>query len=77
MTGFALALLFIVSWFFGGIFLNDNVPPGWASLIVCITTFSGLQLCVLGVIGEYLGRLFLTTNRSPQYVVRETFGVDG
>jgi undecaprenyl-phosphate 4-deoxy-4-formamido-L-arabinose transferase len=75
-VGFLLALFFMASWAHGGIFLHNAIPPGWASLIVCVTIFSGLQLCVLGILGEYLGRLFLTANRAPQFVVRETMGID-
>jgi len=75
-AGFALALLFAISWIFGGIFREETIPPGWASLIVTITIFAGLQLCVLGAIGEYLGRVFQTTSRSPQFVVRETLGTE-
>lgn len=72
-VGFALALFFIVSWSVGGVFANKVMPPGWASIIVSVTIFSGIQLLVLGMIGEYLGRLFLTANRQPQFVVRETY----
>lgn len=75
-VGFLLAIFFVLSWWFDGIFLQQDIPPGWASLIVCVTIFAGLQLCVLGMIGEYLGRLFQTTNRAPQFVVRETLGVE-
>jgi undecaprenyl-phosphate 4-deoxy-4-formamido-L-arabinose transferase len=75
-VGFLLAIFFVVSWSQGGIFLHNAVPPGWASLIVCITIFAGLQLCVLGILGEYVGRLFLTTSRAPQFVIRETIGID-
>jgi len=71
-----LALFFMVSRFVGGIFFKQAIPAGWASLIVSITFFGGLQLCVLGLIGEYLGRLYLTVSRMPQFVVSETFGVD-
>lgn len=53
------------------------MPPGWASIIVSVTMFAGIQLCVLGVIGEYVGRLFLTENRQPQSVVRHTYGIPG
>ncbi len=72
-TGFFLAAFFLVSWSVGGIF-QPHFPPGWASLIVCLTIFAGLQLSVLGMIGEYLGRVFQTMNRSPQFVVRQTVG---
>ena len=71
--GFCLAILFIISKIQGGVFISDDLPPGWASTIVSITIFAGVQLCMLGLIGEYLGRLFLTQNRQPQFVVREKF----
>lgn len=76
MVGFALATFFVVSWMVGGILAEGTIPPGWASLIVTITVFAGLQLSVLGAIGEYLGRVFQTMSRSPQFVVRETVGAD-
>jgi undecaprenyl-phosphate 4-deoxy-4-formamido-L-arabinose transferase len=40
-------------------------------MVVIILLFSGVQLVMLGLIGEYLGRLFLTINGTPQYTVRE------
>ena len=75
--GLLLAIFFVASWYVGGIFVEREVlPPGWASTIVSITLFSGVQLCMLGMIGEYLGRLFLTQNRQPQFVVREFLDID-
>ena len=50
--------------------LYNTIPPGWTSLMAGLMIFSGLQLLILGLIGEYLGRLFMTTNRQPQYLVR-------
>lgn len=44
---------------------------GWGSLMAALLIFSGAQLVLLGVIGEYLGRMFLTINQRPQAVVRE------
>ncbi len=76
LVGFALGVFFAAVRFTGGVFLQQQIPPGWASLIVCITCLSGMQLAVLGLIGEYLGRALLTINQSPQFVIRETFGVD-
>jgi undecaprenyl-phosphate 4-deoxy-4-formamido-L-arabinose transferase len=46
-------------------------PPGWASLMAGTFLLSGIQMVMLGIIGEYLGRLFLTVNRKPQSLVRE------
>jgi glycosyltransferase involved in cell wall biosynthesis len=54
--------------------ISENRPPqGWASLMVAVLVLAGVQLVVVGLIGEYLGRMFLATNRKPQYLVREVF----
>lgn len=76
LVGLLLAVFFVITWTYGGIFLHHEIPPGWGSTIVVLTLFSGIQLCVLGMIGEYVGRLFLTGNRQPQYVEREAYGVE-
>lgn len=51
--------------------MSDKVPQGWASLMAGILLLAGVQLTMLGIIGEYLGRLFLTVNRKPQFVVHD------
>lgn len=51
--------------------VRPGVPVGWASVLVPVVLFSGVQLVMLGLLGEYLGRLFLTENQTPQFVVRE------
>ena len=52
--------------------LTDQGPAfGWGALMASLALFSGVQLVMLGVIGEYLGRMFLTINGRPQSVVRE------
>ena len=48
---------------------------GWASTICIIVVLAGLILMVLGIIGEYLGKMILILNRTPQYIVRETINV--
>lgn len=49
---------------------NQGPALGWGSLMAALLVFSGTQLVMLGLIGEYLGRMFLTVNRRPQSVVR-------
>ncbi len=49
---------------------NQGPDYGWGSLMGALLVFSGTQLVVLGLIGEYIGRMFLTVNRRPQSVVR-------
>jgi undecaprenyl-phosphate 4-deoxy-4-formamido-L-arabinose transferase len=65
-VGFLLGLVVLVEKF-----LNPGVPIGWSSVIVAVVLFSGVQLILLGLVGEYLGRLFLSTNQTPQFVIRE------
>lgn len=51
--------------------LMSDTPTGWGSTMTIILLLSGTQLLMLGVAGEYLGRLFLTINKRPQSVVRD------
>lgn len=53
------------------LWINPGVPPGVPTILSCITFFSGVQLTILGFVGEYVGRSFLTQNGMPQYVVRD------
>lgn len=50
--------------------------PGYASLIVSIMFFSGIQLLSLGVLGEYIGRIFAEVKRRPLYLIGQRFGID-
>lgn len=53
-----------------------DMSMGWPSLMCAISFFFGLNFMFLGMIGEYLGRMFLGMNREPQYVIRETYNID-
>ena len=46
-------------------------PQGWASLMSASLLISGVQLAMLGILGEYIGRLFMTVNGKPQSLVRD------
>jgi glycosyltransferase involved in cell wall biosynthesis len=50
---------------------------GWSSLMAALLMFSGTQLIVMGVAGEYIGRTYLTANKRPQFVVRDVVRTDG
>ncbi len=72
MLGFAMAALgFIYTVAVICERLTHGTPLGWSSLMAALTIFSGTQLLVLGMAGEYLGRLYLTANKRPQFVVKE------
>lgn len=50
---------------------SGNVVPGWASMTGLLSLLGGIQLVTLGVLGEYVGRLFLSTLKRPHYVIRD------
>ena len=54
--------------------LFEQTPSGWASLAVIIMFFGGVQLLVMGIIGEYLGRIFEEVKSRPKYILSEQIG---
>lgn len=50
---------------------NPAVPLGWTTIIVILLFLGGMILFVLGMIGEYIGRIYISLNSSPQYVIKE------
>ena len=54
---------------------NPHAVVGWASMMGVVTVIGGAILLMLGLIGEYLGRVYISLNDSPQYVIRETKGI--
>ena len=52
-------------------FLNGSEISGWASLIMTIVFFGGLQLIILGIIGVYIGKIFMQTKERPVYIIQE------
>ena len=49
-----------------------DVDVGWSSIVSITIFMGGLNMLMLGMIGEYLGRVYISMNNAPQYVVRET-----
>jgi len=65
----ASVLCFIlIVWALISVFFFDRTPQGWASLAILILFFSGVQLLVMGIIGEYVGRIFEEVKNRPQFV---------
>jgi undecaprenyl-phosphate 4-deoxy-4-formamido-L-arabinose transferase len=61
-----LAVIVVVYWH-----ATEGTPWGWGSMMAAMLVFSGTQLMILGLVGEYIGRMFLAVNRRPQSVVRD------
>jgi Glycosyltransferases involved in cell wall biogenesis len=56
--------------------LHPYVAMGWSSLISAVLIVGGMNMFVVGMIGEYIGRIYISINNSPQYVIRETINID-
>ena len=72
LAGFGLALMFVIERLRGA-----PLPQGWTSLMVIVLIMAGIQLLAVGAIGEYLGRIFLSINRRPQFVVASKVNLAG
>lgn len=62
---FVFGFILILRYFFG------NVASGWTSIIVLILFLFGLNFLFLGIIGEYLGRVFLESKQRPKYIIKK------
>ena len=76
-----LGSLFAFGGFIGfvAILIRQLIAPssqmGWASIMCAMLLFFGFVLLVLGIIGEYLGKIMLCINNTPQYIIRETVNI--
>ena len=69
---FAIALAF---WFVIEYFVYGANVPGWATLVCSVMFFSGVQLLSIGILGEYVGRIFDEVKQRPVYIVGTETGV--
>lgn len=56
--------------------VNPAVPMGFSSLMAAVVFIGGMLMVMLGLIGEYIGRIYISINNSPQYVIREVLASD-
>jgi len=62
-----------------GLFIRlftDQAIPGWASTVLPIYFIGGIQLLSLGIIGEYIGKIYLETKQRPRYIVEKRTDID-
>lgn len=50
-------------------FFTNNVIPGWTSTLIIMAFFSGIQLIIIGIVGLYVGKLFIQTKNRPLYII--------
>ncbi len=72
--GLSLILIFLVVLL--RIFTNIVPESGWASLMITVTFFGGVQLVFIGVLGEYISRIFDEVKNRPLYLVKDKIGFD-
>lgn len=70
LVGFVFALVVLVR----KIIFDSAIDAGWSSLMCVLLVVGGLIMVTLGLVGEYVGRIYISQNQSPQYVVRERCG---
>jgi len=71
IAGIATSTIGLVAFVY--VFVNhflNREPLGWTSLMAALLVFSGTQLLLLGIVGEYIGRIYLHVSDKPQSIVR-------
>ena len=71
ISGFIYGIIIIVRKM-----INTNIQIGYSSIMAAILFIGGFLMLFLGLIGEYIGRIYISLNDAPQYVVRERIGMD-
>lgn len=54
-------------------YFTNNVEPGWSSMIATTCLMSGIIICVIGIVGIYVGNIFIQTKERPLYVIRKIY----
>ena len=67
LFGLVLAVIIIIQ----KLILKDSVSAGWPSIMTVVLILNGAIMMMLGLVGEYVGRIYVTMNKSPQYVIKD------
>lgn len=66
---FSVSIIMLI-WFLIDHFLG-HTEPGWTSIIISVWSIGGLQLLAIGIIGEYIGKIYLESKARPKYIIEE------
>lgn len=61
---------------FRKLFQPDEVVPGWASMVITIIFFGGIQLLSIGILGQYIGNMFDEIKQRPEYIVHHKINIE-
>jgi dolichol-phosphate mannosyltransferase len=67
---------YLVYAFVAAVFLHHPLVPGWSSLLLCVVIFGSLNLIAVGILGEYIGRMFENVKQRPDYFVMNVTSPD-
>jgi len=81
LWSYAGLIISLLAFFYGIVLISYTLVfgkdvPGYASIMVVILFLGGIQLISLGIIGEYLSRVYVEVQRRPPYIISETYGFD-
>lgn len=71
IVGFVMAIVTIIRKF-----MNPQMPAGYASTIACILFMGGIILFFCGLLGEYIGRIYISINNVPQFAIRDKINIE-
>ncbi|MDE6021161.1 MAG: glycosyltransferase, partial [Ruminococcus sp.] len=71
LMGFAVGIFMIVQKI-----MHPDIPAGYTSLMAVQLLIGGIVMILLGLIGEYIGRIYICLNNTPQYVVKNTININ-
>lgn len=76
ITGFILAIISAVYSLAIMVrkLVNPEIQLGWTSIMVTVIFIGAVQLMSIGLLGEYVGRIYLSINKTPQYTIKEVYG---
>ena len=75
LTVAAVSLCYAM-YILGEVLMTGIATPGWPTLVVAVLFLGGMQLTALGIVGEYVGRIYMETKRRPLFVIQDKAGFD-
>jgi dolichol-phosphate mannosyltransferase len=66
-----IAFILILYALYASLFTPESTMPGWTSTLIVVVFFGGIQLFTIGIIGEYIGRIFEESKNRPLYIIAE------
>lgn len=73
-----MATVFLIVWNIAGFRILGHSPsevPGWTSLVCLMLFLNGIQFLILGIMGEFIGRIYNETKQRPRWIIRESLGI--